>query len=62
MAQQHDLIMRDGLDAALAQASDARERASLKIAADILIQEVENPCARSHLRNCSTGGENGPAG
>lgn len=51
MAQQHDLIMRDGLDAALAQASDARERASLKIAADILIQEVENPCARSHLHS-----------
>ncbi len=51
MAQQHDLIMQDGLDAALAQASDARERASLKVAADILIQEVENPYARSHLHS-----------
>src|SRR3954452_19304254 len=49
MAHQHDLIMRDGLDAALAQAVDARERASLKVAADILIQEVENPSPRSHL-------------
>ena len=51
MAEQHELIMREGLDEALAQTVDPRQRASLKIAADILIQEVENPQARSHLHS-----------
>jgi hypothetical protein len=51
MASQHDLIMRDGLETALAQAPDARTRASLKVAADILVQEVENPQATAHLHS-----------
>jgi hypothetical protein len=51
MASQHDLIMRDGLETALTQAPDARTRANLKIAADILVQEVENPQATAHLHS-----------
>jgi hypothetical protein len=51
MASQHDLIMREGLETALAQAADARTRAGLKVAADILVQEVENPQATAHLHS-----------
>jgi hypothetical protein len=51
MASQHDLIMRDGLETALSQAPDARTRANLKVAADILVQEVENPQATAHLHS-----------
>jgi hypothetical protein len=51
MTSEHDLIMRDGLETALAQAPDARTRASLRIAADILVQEVENPQATAHLHS-----------
>jgi hypothetical protein len=51
MAVQHDLIMRDGLDAVLTQAMDAKTRANLRIAADILTQEVENPEAQSYLHS-----------
>jgi hypothetical protein len=51
MAVQHDLIMRDGLDAVLTQAMDAKTRVNLRIAADILTQEVENPEAQSYLHS-----------
>jgi hypothetical protein len=51
MAVQHELIMQDGLDAVLTQAMDAKTRANLRIAADILTQEVENPEAQSYLHS-----------
>ncbi|MEK0083966.1 replication protein RepA [Benzoatithermus flavus] len=51
MASEHDLILRDGLEAALARTNDARVRANLRIAADILVQEVENPQAMAYLHS-----------
>ncbi len=51
MAEEHELIMREGLSAALAAAADARMRANLKIAADILAREAENPAATTHLHS-----------
>jgi Plasmid encoded RepA protein len=51
MATEHDLIMREGLDGALAVCRSPRERANLKVAANILVQEVENPSATAHLHS-----------
>lgn len=51
MASEHELIIREGLEGALAQTRDSRERSNLKIAADILAQEIENPGARTHLHS-----------
>ncbi len=51
MAAEHELIMREGLDAALRRASSARQRAQLRLAADILVQEAENPAATTHLHS-----------
>jgi hypothetical protein len=51
MAVQHELIIRDGLDAVLARTASAKMRASLKIAADILAQEAEGGSARSYLHS-----------
>lgn len=51
MAEEHELIMREGLSAALATAADARVRANLKIAAAILAREAENPAATTHLHS-----------
>ena len=51
MAEEHELIMREGLELALAKTSDGRQRAHLRIAHDILVQEVENPSATTHLHS-----------
>jgi Plasmid encoded RepA protein len=51
MADQHEIIMREGLEVALNRAADARERANLRIAAEILVQEAENPSATTYLHS-----------
>ena len=51
MAEEHELIMREGLELALAKTSDGRQRANLRIAHDILVQEVENPSGTTHLHS-----------
>lgn len=51
MAAEHELIMREGLEAALRQAGSARERAQLRLAADILAREAEYPEATTHLHS-----------
>lgn len=51
MAAEHELIMREGLSAALRKASSAKERAQLRLAADILEQGAENPAATTHLHS-----------
>lgn len=51
MAFLHELILRDGLQAALQKAQDSQERAQLRIAADILAQEIEQPEARAFLHS-----------
>jgi hypothetical protein len=56
MAAEHELIMRDGLASALTTAAGSRARANLKVAADILAQEIERPSATTHLHSilCTT--------
>ena len=51
MAAEHELIIREGLEAALRLATSSRERAQLRLAADILAQEAENPDATTHLHS-----------
>jgi hypothetical protein len=51
MAELHQRVMSLGLDQALQEAQDAQERADLKTAADILVQEVENPGALVRLHS-----------
>jgi hypothetical protein len=51
MAAEHELIMRDGLETALSSTADSRARANLRLAAEILTQEVENPGATTHLHS-----------
>lgn len=51
MATEHDLILREGLQGALALTRDPRERGKLKVAADLLSQEVEGPAGTVHLHS-----------
>ena len=51
MTDLHRRVMRLGLDGALQHAQDSQERADLRIAADILVQEVENPGALIRLHS-----------
>ena len=51
MAELHNRVMSLGLEQALEAAQDAQERADLKIAADILVQEVENSRALVRLHS-----------
>ncbi|HET6522351.1 MAG TPA: replication protein RepA [Geminicoccaceae bacterium] len=56
MAAEHELIMREGLETALSTATGSRERANLRLAAEILAQEIERPGATTHLHSilCTT--------
>lgn len=51
MAEQHELIMKHGLEAALSEARCPRERANLKIAAEILADQIEEPNASAYLHS-----------